>query len=81
MSQQTPPEQPQGTISAQSPLDSDERKSKTLIICIDRDDDIGRTGVKTPVVGRIQCIEAATKLAVSDPEEADANAILGAVRQ
>ena len=81
MSQQTPPEQPQGTISAQSPLDSDERKSKTLIICIDRDDDIGRTGVNPPESGRKHGLEAATTLAVSDPEEADATAIFGAVRQ
>ena len=81
MSQQTPSEQPLETSPPSSLLDGDERKSKTLIICIDRDDDIGRAGVKTPVVGRVQCIEAATKLAVSDPEEADANAIFGAVRE
>ncbi|MDG6922353.1 MAG: DUF373 family protein [Nitrososphaerota archaeon] len=64
-----------------SSIDGEEsKKSKTLIICIDRDDDIGRAGVKTPIVGRDACLEAATKLALSDPEEADANAIFAAVR-
>lgn len=54
---------------------------KTLIICIDGDDDIGtKTHVHTPVVGRVENMEAATQLAVSDPEEADANAMFGAVK-
>src|SRR4030042_1229439 len=54
---------------------------KTLVICIDGDDDIGnKAGVETPVVGREENIQAATKLAISDPEEADANAMFGAVK-
>jgi putative membrane protein len=54
---------------------------KTLIICIDGDDDIGtKARVHTPVVGRAENMEAATQLAVSDPEEADANAMFGAVK-
>jgi putative membrane protein len=54
---------------------------KTLIICIDGDDDIGiKAHVHTPVVGRAENLEAATQLAVSDPEEADANAMFGAVK-
>ncbi len=82
MSQNNSSNQPDKNQFIQSSLDSDEKgSSKTLIVCIDRDDDIGRAGVKTPVVGRDACIEAATKLAVTDPEEADANAIFGAVRQ
>ena len=33
--------------------------NKLLVICIDRDDDLGRkTGISTPVVGRNACIEA-----------------------
>lgn len=63
-----------------SPID-DEKNPRTLVVCIDRDDDIGRAGVKTPVVGRAACLDAASKLALSDPEEADANAIFGALRQ
>jgi len=58
-----------------------EPKSKTLILCVDRDDDIGsKTGTKTPVIGREQNLSAATQLALRDPEESDANAIFGAVR-
>jgi len=82
LSQNNVPTKSNENHSASSSLDDDEKKtSKTLIICIDRDDDIGRAGVKTPIVGRDACLQAAMKLAISDPEEADANAIFGAVRQ
>ncbi len=54
---------------------------KTLILCIDGDNDIGIKGnVETPIIGREATIEAATALAISDPEEADANAMFGAVK-
>ena len=54
---------------------------RTLILCIDSDDDIGIKGsIKTPIIGREANIQAATKLALSDPEEADANAMFGAVK-
>ena len=33
--------------------------SKLLVICVDRDDDVGRkAGITTPVVGRDSCINA-----------------------
>jgi putative membrane protein len=55
---------------------------KYLVLCVDRDDDLGRKAkVTSPVVGREQAISAATKLALSDPEEADANAIFAAVKK
>jgi putative membrane protein len=58
------------------------RPSRTLLICIDRDDDIGvKTGLRTPIIGRDACVDAATKLSISDPEEADANAIFAAVKE
>jgi putative membrane protein len=54
---------------------------QTLILCIDGDNDIGVKGkVKTPIIGREEILESATALAVSDPEEADANAMFGAVK-
>jgi putative membrane protein len=54
---------------------------RTLIICIDSDNDIGVKGnVETPIVGRDRVLESATQLAVSDPEEADANAMFGAIK-
>jgi putative membrane protein len=51
------------------------------VLCIDRDDDIGtKGGIETPIVGRDPCINAATRLAIEDPEDADSNAIFGAVK-
>ena len=54
---------------------------RTLILCVDRDNDIGiKAGIKTPIVGRKENLSAASQLALQDPEESDANAIFGAVR-
>ena len=54
---------------------------RILVVCIDRDDDLGKNGgVETPVFGRDQCINAGTRLAIEDPEDADSNAIFGAVK-
>ncbi|MBC8251475.1 MAG: DUF373 family protein, partial [Candidatus Nitrosopelagicus sp.] len=48
--------------------------SKLLVICVDRDDDVGKkAGITTPVVGRDSCINAAQRLALEDPEDADSN--------
>jgi len=55
--------------------------SKLLVICVDRDDDVGeKTGITTPVIGRDACIEAAQRLALEDPEDADSNSIFFAVK-
>ena len=55
--------------------------SKLLVICVDRDDDVGeKTGITTPVIGRDACIEAAQRLALEDPEDADSNAIFSAIK-
>ena len=56
------------------------RTSRLLVICVDRDDDIGRAGVITPIVGRNACIDAAQRLALEDPEDADSNSIFAAVK-
>jgi len=54
---------------------------RTLILCVDRDDDLGvKAGVKTPILGREENINAAVTLALRDPEEPDANAIFEAVK-
>jgi putative membrane protein len=56
-------------------------QKRTLILCVDRDGDLGvKGGVKTPVVGRGENLNAAVSLALQDPEEPDANAIFEAVR-
>ena len=55
--------------------------SKLLVICVDRDNDVGeKTGINTPVVGRDACIEAAQRLALEDPEDADSNSIFSAIK-
>ncbi|MGA8663825.1 MAG: DUF373 family protein [Thermoplasmata archaeon] len=51
-----------------------------LVVCVDRDDDLGRkAAVSGPIVGRTDAIDAATKLAIADPEDSDTNAIFAAV--
>ncbi len=51
-----------------------------LVVCIDRDDDLGRkAGLAGPVVGRAAVLDAALHLGVADPEDSDTNAILAAV--
>lgn len=60
---------------------TESKTSKLLVICVDRDDDIGKkAGVITPVVGRNACIEAAQRLALEDPEDADSNSIFAAIK-
>ncbi|MFB5645412.1 MAG: DUF373 family protein [Nitrosopumilaceae archaeon] len=55
--------------------------SRLLVICVDRDDDVGeKTGIQTPVFGRDACIEAAQRLALEDPEDADSNSIFAAIK-
>ena len=52
-----------------------------LIVCIDKDDDIGvKGGVHSPVIGRAACLEAATKLGAADPEDSDINTIFGGIQ-
>jgi putative membrane protein len=55
--------------------------SRILVLCVDRDDDIGsKGGMETPVVGRDPCINAGVRLAIEDPEDPDANAIFAAIK-
>ena len=52
-----------------------------LVICVDRDDDLGRkAGVQGPVVGRSNVLDAAMRLGTADPEDADTNAMFAAVQ-
>jgi len=55
--------------------------NRLLVICIDRDNDVGeKAGIITPVIGRNACIEAAQRLALEDPEDADSNSIFAAIK-
>jgi putative membrane protein len=56
-------------------------QKRILILCVDRDGDLGtKGGIKTPVVKREENLNAAVALALQDPEEPDANAIFEAIR-
>lgn len=60
---------------------SEKEQKRILVLCVDRDGDLGaKAGVKTPVVGRKENLDAAVSLALKDPEEPDANAMFEAVR-
>lgn len=53
---------------------------RTLVLNIDRDDDIGfKSSVESPVIGRAACLDAAIRLALADPEDSDLNAIFQAI--
>ena len=55
--------------------------ARTLILSIDRDDDVGyKAGVESPAVGRDACLDAATRLGIADPEDSDTNAIFQAIK-
>ncbi|MEM4296042.1 MAG: DUF373 family protein [Candidatus Anstonellales archaeon] len=52
-----------------------------LVIAVDIDDDLGRKAhLSAPVIGEQACLEAATRLAVADPEDPDANVIFKAIK-
>ncbi len=54
---------------------------QTLIICIDRDNDLGeKAGVPSPIIGKAANLDAAIKLAAADPEDSDINTIFGGIR-
>jgi len=54
---------------------------KTIVLCIDRDNDIGtKTGRKGPIIGIDENLRVAKELALEDPEDTDVNAIFGAVK-
>lgn len=56
-------------------------KKTTLVICIDRDNDLeSKANVKGPVIGREDNLAAANRLALADPEDSDLNAIFKAVQ-
>jgi putative membrane protein len=62
-------------------METTTKTERTLVLCVDRDDDLGvKARIETPVLGREKNINAAVSLALCDPEEPDANAIFEAVR-
>ena len=63
------------------PKPKKKKPERILVLCVDRDDDLGvKAGINTPILGRKENVNAATSLALRDPEEPDANAMFEAVR-
>ena len=57
------------------------QERKTLVLCVDRDDDIGyKAQIASPVIGREASLAAAIALALADPEDSDVNAIFQGIR-
>ncbi len=55
---------------------------KTLVLCVDRDDDLGtKAGIHGPVIGREENLKATIALGLADPEEVDTNTILSGLQQ
>lgn len=55
-------------------------RMKLLILCVDRDNDLGKkAGVESPVIGREDCLKAAVALGLKDPEETDTNSIFSGI--
>lgn len=54
---------------------------KTLVLCVDRDDDLGtKAGMNGPVIGREENLKASIALGLADPEEVDTNTILAGLQ-
>ena len=52
-----------------------------LVLCVDRDNDIGTyLNVKTPIIGEKNVLDAAIKYAIVNPEDSDANAMFAAIQ-
>jgi len=59
----------------------EKEQKRILILCVDRDGDLGaKAGIKTPLIGRKENLNAAVDLALRDPEEPDANAMFETIR-
>ena len=56
-------------------------QDSTLILCIDRDNDVGeKTKIRGPIIGEENNFKAANALIMADPSDADANTIFAAVK-
>lgn len=56
-------------------------QKRILVLCVDRDGDLeDKAAIKTPLLGRQANLDGAVALALSDPEEPDANAMFEAIR-
>ncbi len=52
---------------------------RILVITVDVDDDLGRVGIPTPIVGREEVLKAAVEFGLRRPEDTDLNAMFAAL--
>jgi len=65
----------------QDKVSTKDKNERLLVLAVDIDDDLHRkTNISGPVLGRVQNLNAATQLALADPEETDANTMFQAVK-
>ncbi|VVB50513.1 Uncharacterised protein [uncultured archaeon] len=58
-----------------------EKQVETLVLCVDRDNDLGRkTPFKGPIIGMEQNLMAAQAMGLADPTDTDLNALYAAIR-
>ncbi len=54
---------------------------KTLVLCVDRDDDFGeKAGLTSPIVGRKDNLRAVISLGLIDPEDSDTNSLFASIK-
>ncbi len=55
------------------------KDKRILVLAVDIDDDIGRVGIQTPVIGRASLMKAAVDFALKRPEDSDTNVLFSAL--
>ncbi len=55
------------------------RAKRVLVLAVDIDDDIGRVGIQTPVIGKASLMKAAVDFALKRPEDSDTNVLFSAL--
>ncbi len=55
------------------------KTKRILVLAVDVDDDIGRVGIQTPVIGRASLMKAAVDFALRRPEDSDTNVLFSAL--
>jgi len=53
---------------------------RILVITVDIDDDFGRVGIKTPILGRDKVLKALIEFGIKRPEDSDLNAAFAAIQ-
>ncbi len=66
---------------ARNRISGKDKEERILVLAVDIDNDLYRkTKISGPLIGRVQNLNAATQLALADPEDTDSNAMFEAVK-